>query len=202
MAVSPIYLVRLKRMIERLYDPYRLNKSETLNLKAMLNLDETVEAMRLEAIYSNEAAELVADMERLPTMEELVWGDLREPYVEKLNLCLEEAPTVRKQADAFWETVELAKSMNYRDPSILHGAIQTAKKKQSQFDSYVDSVFRAYDALPPFLARYLEHCGERTYENMPRPVEMMENVYLPDRINSFRQSRIDALVAKLKRLGG
>ena len=200
MAVSPLYLISVKQMIERLHDPYKLSPGEKRKLSEMLTVEESVEADCRRSRYEAQAYARKEELDFFyPHIKDLE-GDGWNKFITALNLCLMEGPRVAAQAKALWADVELARSMNYRDKSILAGAIESAQKKQDHLDSYLMSVFKAFDNLKEPYSLYLEHRGERTIQNVPRPVEKWDNVYWPDEPNSFRRAHIEVLTEKLERL--
>lgn len=202
MAVSPLYLISVTQMIERLHDPYKLSPGEERKLSEMLTLEESIEANGRRSRYEFEA---YARMEELnffyPHIKDIDDDGWTE-FVTALNLCLMEGPRVAANAEALWADVALARSMNYRDKSILADAIDKAQRKQEHLDSYLLSVFKAFDKLKEPCSLYVEHRGERTIHNVPRPVEKWDNVYWPDEPNSFRRAHIEVLTEKLERLQG
>ncbi len=201
MSFSALAIVRIKRMIKRLRDPFRLSKGEQHDLDNMLTFSEQVEFERRWADQYHINGLMSLQLDDWLTPDELWWCNPITEVREAVVLAYEAIPAVEKYTDERWQTVELAKSMNYRDKSILAGAIRKAEFGDQHRQSYVDRIYRAFDGLDPSVALYFEHRGPRTWENLPKNVESWENVLWPNHPNSKRQAYIEVLQLKLKAHG-
>lgn len=181
MAVNPMYLISVRKMIERLRDPYRLSEQEQFKLDSYLTFDEKVEVerRRREQLQINES---------------------------KVTLQLREECEVPRPWNAFRSMNELIETYNREVPAIER-RIDKGMAGQYDFEnavrlkaSMVEVIFKAYDRLPEVERRWLEHRGGRVIGNLPKLVESWENAYWPDHPNSRRQAYIEVLQEKLDRL--
>lgn len=200
MAVSPIFIRRLKRMIERLRDPHRLNDAEKLRLSEMLSEDEKteVERRRLEQKHVNELMYL--QLEPIKSIYNL--KDVRALF-DKIDVAGREAHKAKERAESYLEEAEAFKAMGYKNPNVLttiKGFEHSAAEALEHYDSYLTGIFWYFDKLSPLSRLYVEHRGPRTWENLPKPTEGWENVVWPNHPNSQRQAYIEVLGVKLERL--
>jgi hypothetical protein len=196
MAISALFLIRIKRMIERLRDPHRLNETEQLHLDSMLNLQERVDVERRYTEQVNINSLMSMQLGYFPTFDEMWWGDLY-CYHEVVLEAKRSIPSIESYTSGRWERVELARKMNYRDKGILIGAVAHAEEGDAARQRYVDDIYRVFDGLTGQRKLYLEHRGPRTFENRPVWVESLENVAWPNHPNARRQATIEVLEIKL-----
>ena len=200
MAVSPIFILRLKRMIERLSYKHRLSKSEEIELSGMLTADEKgeVEFRRREIFHINSL--MAMQLEDIPNSEELWWSSSMNKYRESWKAVRFRVPDVERYTQKRWEIANKAIAMDYRDKSIAEEAIEYAKMGDDHKQCLVDNLFREFDNLSGVPKLAMAHWGPRTYENLPSWVESVEDIAWPNHPNANRQAHIEVLKMKLERL--
>lgn len=180
MAVSPIFIRRLKRMIERLRDKHRLSREEEIELSEMLDEDEKVEAERRRQEIFHINSMMAMQLEEFPKGEELWWSNEMNRYREA------------------WVAVR------YRVPSIERYTAQRsgegARMGHEHKQCLVDNLFTAFDNLKGMAKLAMTHRGPRIYENLPQWIESAENLAWPNHPNANRQAHIEVLEMKLERL--
>jgi len=199
-AVSPLFIVRLKRMVARLHDPYPLSEAERIELASMLSFDEQVEIERIrqEQLHFNELMYLQLDpIEPMWRLRDI--SALRDRMVTARR----EAHKAKARADNLIREADRIRAMGYRNPHVLRGIRSleaSAVFPQQHYESYLSGIFWEFDKLSPVSRLYVQHRGPRTWENLPRAVESWENVVWPDHPNAYRQAVIEVLTSKLGRL--
>lgn len=199
MAVSPIFIRRLKRMIEILRDPYPMDEQDQLTLSEMLTEDEKAEVeRRRQEIYHINSLMLAWEVNELPWIDEIPSINF---WNTNIPVIVAEGMSVRNRIAKRERKIERIKQMGYKNPNVLATEQSLLENDMRLLENaYVNYVFHAHEKHSPEALRWIVHRGPRTLGNLPRPVESWENAFWPNHPNANRQAHIEVLEIKLKRL--
>lgn len=204
MATNPIYIVQLKRWVNRLRDDkHPLTEQEWKNLNEMLNMDEQIEADRRAADELSMRQLQVLPLDHPVHQQPEVWRISNHLLRDDLVFALRYRPVYERLVEKRQTLVDKLEAQNALSPANLKElAVQRdwLENAKGLLDGLLNRVFDRFDELNELEKRVWKHRGERTWDNLPHVGESSEDYYFPEQPTSKRVGYIEVIQAKLTRL--
>jgi len=204
MATNPIYIVQLKRWVNRLReDKHPLTEQEWKNLNEMLNMDEQIEADRRGADELSVRQLQVLPLDHPVHQQPEVWRISNNLLRDDLVFALRYRPVYERLFEKRQTLVDKLEAQNALSPADLKElAVQRdwLENAKGLLDGLLNRVFERFDGLNELEKRVWKHRGVRTWDNLPHVGESSEDYYFPEQPTSKRVGYIEVIQAKLTRL--